>query len=235
MSRVLAKNIALVIEHSRTFRDILSQLFTSGGFEVEFCQDMAAAQELLDSRDYPYALILVAHSSVIDESAYFALSLRTQKRYAHTPLVLLTSHVDEIDKSFYAVGFTCVFHRAELGKLKSYLDNFLSRGAYSKHSENHVVIIEDDLPQQAVIKAILENHHCRCTCFVSAEAALAAVEGLDPDVIVVDFFLEGKMTGMDFITEIRVVEHPWQKNSDTCHHRAGRPRAQVRIFARWRQ
>lgn len=177
--------------------------------EVEFCDDTSDAIKNLAKSTEQYELIVVANSTINEGTEDFALHLRTQKEYAHTPLALLTSTQSEFDSRFYAVGFTQLFAKDELGKFKNYLVQFLARATFSKENENKVVIIEDDRTQQLVIQKILESKYCQCTCFESAEAALAAKSKLDPDVIVVDFFLDGRMTGMEFINECRLSEHPW--------------------------
>lgn len=207
----MVKNTALIVENTRTAQAILSDIFKKANIKAEFVNDATEALEKLNSTDSPYSLIVVSSAALNDEPEYFALSLRTAKNYAHTPLVLLTTNNSDADKSYYAVGFTQIFSRAEIGKFKTYIDQFLSRGAYSKQNENSVIIIEDDLPQQLVLKAILESHHCHCDCFTSAEEALKHAKDYDPEVIVVDFFLEGKMTGMEFINEVRRVDHPWHR------------------------
>jgi len=207
----LARNKALVIEDTKTFRAILAEIFSHTDIDVDFVDKSSEALDCLTSADTPYNLIVASSTALKDEPEYLALSLRTEKYYAHTPLVLLTNHNSEADRSYYAVGFTQIYTRAEIGKFKDYIDQFLSRGAFSKKNDNKVVIIEDDLPQQLVLKAILESNYCECYCFTSAEEALTCMEKVSPDAIVVDFFLEGKMTGMEFINEVRRLEHPWQR------------------------
>lgn len=206
----MVKHKALVIETTKTFQAIISEIFASADIEAEFAESGEVAQQILEECESPYCLIVASTSTLRKEPEYFALAMRTQKEYAHTPLVLLTTDNSEDDRLYYAVGFTQIFSRAEMGKFKSYIEQFLSRGAFSQQNDNKVIIIEDDLPQRLVIKAILESNFCECFCFDSAEDALKEAKNIKADVIVVDFFLEGKMTGMDFLHEVRRCEHPWQ-------------------------
>ncbi len=201
---------ALILENSATSKAILAEIFAGTGISTDFVADPDQAIEKLVANDIPYLLIIASSNVFNDHPEQFSLRLRIEKHYAHTPLVLLTSHHTDDDRQYYAVGYTQIYTRAEIGRFKDYVDQFSTRSAFTKQNENTVIIIEDDLPQQLVLKAILESHYCECTCFISAEEAILQSEGINPDVIVVDFFLEGKMTGMEFINEIRRSDHPWQ-------------------------
>jgi two-component system cell cycle response regulator len=204
----LSTNKALVIEKTQTFRAIMGEIFSSCSMEVEFCDSPESAMEVLSKTSQDFELIVVASGSLDEGAETFALQLRTQKDYAHTPLALLTSTHSEFDSRFYAVGFTQLFAKDEIGKFKNYLTQFLARATFSEENNNKVLLIEDDHTQQIVIRSILESKHCQCICFKSAEEALATKD-LDIDLIIVDFFLEDRMTGMEFINECRLTEHPW--------------------------
>ncbi|SMF61108.1 two-component system, cell cycle response regulator [Alteromonadaceae bacterium Bs31] len=206
----MATKKALILENSATSKAILSEIFASTGITTDFVEDPEQALQKLAESDLPYLLIVASSNIFHEHPEEFSLRLRIERNYAHTPLVLLTSHHSDADRQFYAVGYTQIYTRAEIGKFKDYVDQFSTRTAYTKQNQNTVIIIEDDLPQQLVVKAILESHYCECICFTSAEEAIEQSENLQPEVLVVDFFLEGKMTGMEFINEIRRTDHPWQ-------------------------
>jgi diguanylate cyclase (GGDEF) domain len=207
----LAINKALVVDNSKTSQAILGQIFSVNDIEVDVVGDTENAFAQLNKQDIPYSLIVVSSSLLKDEPEYFALKLRTEKNYAHTPLVLLTTRSTEFDRSYYAVGYTQIFTRTEIGKFKNYVEQVLCRSTYAKNNENKVIIIEDDLSQQLVLKAILESNFCECTCYNAAEEALKHAGDAEADVIIVDFFLNGKMTGMEFISEVRNLDHPWKR------------------------
>lgn len=208
---LVAESKALIIEDSKTSTAILADIFANSELDAEFVLNAESAQEKLLQEDIPYSLIIVSSMALLGETEYFALNLRTHAYYAHTPLVLVVTQNSEADKNYYAVGYTQIFSRTEIGKLKSYVEQFFSRGVYGKYSDNTVVIIEDDLPQRLVMAAILEDLYCECVCFSSAEEALSSAHNVSADTIIVDFFLEGKLTGMEFIHEIRQFDHVWNR------------------------
>lgn len=207
----VAKSKALIIENSKTSEAILADFFANSDLDAEFVSSAEFAQEKLLQEDIPYSLIIVSSMALRGEPDYFAHNLRNQSYYKHTPLVLIVTQNSELDKNYYAVGYTQIFSRINIGKLKTYVEQFFSRGAYGKYCDNKVVIIEDDLPQQMVMASILESLNCECVCFSSAEDALSNANDVNADILIVDFFLEGKLTGMEFIHEIRQFDHVWSR------------------------
>ena len=202
---------ALIVENSKTFQAILADIFSSAAIETDFATDANMALNQLSAPAAAYSIVIVSSASLGDDIERFAKAIRTIKTYTHIPLLLLTTDKDYSDRRLYAAGYTQIFSRTNVVEIKSYIDHFLLRDISPEQGNNKVAIIEDDLPQQLVLKAILEEGYCECRCFKSAEDILTNCESYSPDVIVVDFFLEGKMTGMEFIGIVRNAAHPWHR------------------------
>ena len=202
---------ALIVDNSKTNQAISSQLLSSAGVEFDIANNEADVWRLIKSRDRPYDLILLSRSALGRELRLFVSRLRALNNYCSVPLVLfINDKGDEQDtESLYALGFTQIFSYKEFHRLEDYVKQVQTRDTFEKRRQNKVVIIEDDLAQQLTVQAILEEKHCECFCFASAEKALVKVDEIQPHVIACDFFLEGEMTALDFVLNVRQSTHAW--------------------------
>lgn len=66
-----------------------------------------------------------------------------------------------------------------------------------------ILIIEDNSANLFLLKRILRIINCEISHFSHAEQALNALSTINPDLILTDIQLAGKLTGLDFIREVR--------------------------------
>lgn len=203
---------ALIINASKTIQAISTQLLESVGISFDHAENEADVWGLIKGRDRPYDVILVSISALGRELRLFVTRLRALRDYASVPLILLINErgEDHDIEALYAIGFTQIFSRREFDRLQTYIEQAQKRDTFEKARQNKVVIIEDDLAQQLTVQAILEEKYCECFCFFSAEEALAQADQIEPHVVACDFFLEGKMTALDFVLAVKTPEHPWR-------------------------
>jgi two-component system cell cycle response regulator len=204
---------ALILDGSKTNQVIGSRLLKDLNIDADTASDEADAWRLIKARERPFDLILVARSVLEGERASFVSRLRASPYYSSVPLILLVGDkTDEREVEYlYGAGFTQIFSRTEYNLLQDYIKQSQGRNTFEKDRNNKVIIIEDDLSQQLMVQSILEENHCECFCFSSAEEALSHAADIQPHVITCDFFLEGNMTGMDLILLIQHDDHPWYR------------------------
>ena len=200
----------LVVDENTEDQEYLKSYFPDSAFKVDWMTNANSALDWLNEGKESYTLIVASSTTLGDEPEAFSLSLRTHDRYVHTPLILITPENTLGYATYYAVGFTQVYSKLEMGLFKEYIDQRLQQKEFIERHSHHVLLIEDDRSQQLVFHAILEKNQCTISSYTSAEEALEQTE-LAPDVILVDFFLAGKMTGMEFITQVKRPFHPWFK------------------------
>ncbi len=203
---------ALIIDASKTTQAISGSLLSAVGIDFDSASSETDVWKLIKDRESPYDLILVSRASLGRELRIFVSRLRALRGYSSVPLILLINDKGEDHdiESLYTIGFTQIFSRKEFDRLKDYIEQAQARDTFEKARQNKVVIIEDDLAQQLTVQAILEENHCECFCFNSAEDALEQAETIQPHVITCDFFLEGKMTALDLVLQVKHAEHPWR-------------------------
>lgn len=202
---------ALIVDSSKLTQAITSSFLNDLGIEFDIAESEQYVWQFIKDRKKPYDLVLVSRASLGRDLKLFVSRFRALGKYSSTPLILLLNdrETDDYLESLYANGFTQIFTRKEFHSLKEYIEQSQSRNTFEKARQNKVIIIEDDLAQQLTVQAILEENFCECFCFKSAEDALAQIGTIEPSVITCDFFLEGKMTALDFVCHVKQVDHPW--------------------------
>lgn len=77
----------------------------------------------------------------------------------------------------------------------------------TRFSGKRVLLLEDDALVASALVSLLESLDAKVTHFHTAEDALSLHDILDAELFIVDYALEGKMTGLEFLTNIQL-KHP---------------------------
>ncbi|MFT6387001.1 MAG: two-component system cell cycle response regulator [Cellvibrionaceae bacterium] len=202
---------AVIIDGSPASASISSGILTAAKVGFDTVRSEEELWPLVIGKQKHYDFILVSRPSISQSIYSFVSRVRALSNCASIPIVLLVSDIhDGVDiRAYYSMGFTQVYGRKQLDLLESYIEELYNRDTFERNWKNKVVVIEDDRSQQMVVKTILEERHCEVLCFFSVEEALAQADNINPDIIVSDFYLEGKMTAFDFIIHVRQPGHPW--------------------------
>lgn len=205
---------ALIITSSKEMQSALIGLLCKLDVIGEIATSEEQAWSLLEIHNQRFDMVILGHAALESAASDFVSRLRSLQNFASVPIVLLVENdlPEARLESLYEAGFTQIFRENEYGHLVSgYIRQIQERNTFKQSFSNQILIIEDDLTQQLTIQSILEEHNCECYVFCSAEDALAQVRALNPHVIATDFFLEGQMTALDFIMQIRYKGHKWSQ------------------------
>lgn len=200
----------LIVHRSKTIHSIFEQLLSNLGVEGDTVSSEDEIWPLMKQQQDPYFMVLVSRQSVGKDIDVFVRRFRSIMGYEATPLILLVNNKStHQDAEFYHSGFTRVFSVEDFVSLETYVEQSLKRHQAEYIHQKQVLVIEDDLSQQVLLQAVLEQASCQVICFKSAEEALEASDEVSPQVIICDFFLQGNMTALDFIPKIKQADHPW--------------------------
>lgn len=200
----------LIVHRSKTIHSIFDQLLSNLGVEGDTVSTEDEIWPLIKQQKTPYFMLLVSRQSLGKEPDVFVKRLRSILGYEATPLILLVNNKgSHQETAFYHSGFTRLFAVEDFASLESYVEQSLRRHNAEYIHQKQVLVIEDDLSQQVLLQAVLEQASCEVVCFKSAEEALNAVNEASPQLIICDFFLQGNMTALDFIPQIKQADHPW--------------------------
>jgi two-component system cell cycle response regulator len=130
--------------------------------------------------------------------------IRTTPKTKDIPVILLTSN--KIDNSFdyaYDSGVTEIYNRSDINELSK----DLKRSIQTKKNEINarVLFIEDSKTVATMMKRQMESMKITVEHFLSASEALEKFKesSLEFDIIITDLLVEGELSGMGFIREIR--------------------------------
>jgi len=200
---------ALTITNSLSTRTIINYLLTDSEICVDELQSTEKVIQYISDKDFIYDIIVISHSCLTEDSKSIISEIRSKNNYMSIPIVLIIGNKKCDLEELYNNGITQIFSLEEFDNLGIYIKQIQNRNTFEKGWHNKAIIIEDDLSQQAFVKFILENNNFECFCYLSAEEALIEKNIIDPDIILCDFYLKEKMTGLDMVLEIRQHSHPW--------------------------
>jgi two-component system cell cycle response regulator len=116
---------------------------------------------------------------------------------------MLTSSQDMISEQALNLGVTECFSKSEPGVFEDYVNQWVANST-SKLSAN-VLLIEDSALQAAQIEKTLSALGLTTTRSSNGEASLSLIAKRSFDLVLVDYILEGTMTGLNVIRLIRAL------------------------------
>jgi len=187
------RGTVLVIDDDFTMRDALSRVLTQEGFWVAVADSGAEGLELARSL-HPNVITLDILMPGIDGWEVLR-QLKADATLKAIPVVLL-SILDGRDKGL-ALGATAILQKpVERSTLVALLSLHCDQDAA------RVLVVEDDLPTREGLRRALEQEGCRVTAAEGGEEALQALQGENPDLILLDLLMPG-MDGFQFIAKLQ--------------------------------
>jgi diguanylate cyclase (GGDEF)-like protein/PAS domain S-box-containing protein len=194
----------LIVDSSRIFHQIVSNLFNGSDLTPVIVDNAAAALEAIKKQRFE--LICSAYQLPDITGVELCQKFRTQPLTDTTPFVLITStEGEQVSRSAMAAGITEVFHRDDLESLLMFIRRLLQ---LHNPIDAHVLLVEDSASQRAVYTAMLQSCGLRVSAFSDAHDALAAFKDAHFDVVITDIVLEGTMSGIGLVNAIRRTPGP---------------------------
>jgi signal transduction histidine kinase/CheY-like chemotaxis protein len=184
----------LVIDDEETVRDLMRRFLTREGLEVVTAKDgaegLALAQKLK-----PALITLDVLMPGLDGWSVLK-ALKADRRLADVPVVMLTI-LDEKNKG-YALGADEYLSKpVNRKRLREVLARY--RAA---QPPRRVLVVEDDLDTRSWLRRMLEKDGWQVSAAENGRAALAALSGTQPDLVLLDLIMP-EMDGFEFLDELR--------------------------------
>ncbi len=190
----------LIIENSRLFRDLLTELMESHDFNIASCS--TGAEALAISRQRSFNLICIAYHLPDSSGEILCQQLRSNPLLKNTRIILFTAEDNaELLNGALLAGATDIYNKNEFAKFQTYVERFAN--LVNQSLVGNVLLIEDSSSQQHWIKAQLESAGLYVEAFYSAEEAMEAFNQNKFDIVVTDMVLAGKMSGLNLVRTIR--------------------------------
>ena len=196
----------LLVEPNRTFQQIILNSLASLTQDVDVVA--TAEQARVSYADAKYSLLVIARQLPDQNGEELVQQFRQQSGTSRIPVVLLTSEKNtQITNQALASGVTEVFQRDELEKLLDYLIKLCKEHSANSDMEGHILLVEDTMTMAQIMMAYLGKMGLSYEHCTTGEEAVELYNKHDFDLVMTDFMLEGQMTGLHVLREIRAHEN----------------------------
>ncbi|MDH5614781.1 MAG: response regulator, partial [Gammaproteobacteria bacterium] len=190
----------LVIEPSRMFQQLLSQMVTVSGANCFTASSGSEGINLAQQKVFDF-IFIARHIDDID-SVDFIKKLRSMKRYKKTPIVMITSdsHKDNRDTLFRS-GVTEILSKDNMEAVERGINNLINTAQQGISAK--VLYIEDSKSIGQMTMGIMDNAGMDVDWFDNGEEAIEKFNNNDYDIVVTDIELAGKMTGFGVVSAVK--------------------------------
>ncbi len=189
----------LVVDRVKLFQNIIASTLQGTGIEYAFAETGASAIHVLERDRFE----IICVSMYLDDMNAIQLTkaIRQIKKYAYTPIVLLTSEESSsITQNAMKSGIIDIFEKKDVEQLVNFIRRF---GLQNYRISGRVLYIEDTLSQQLFVTEMLERRGLKVDSYTSGEDAFSAFIKHDYDIVLTDIVLDGAMSGVTLANKIR--------------------------------
>lgn len=193
---------AIVIEPSRLYRQMLSQIFQENEIVVQCFEKAKTALAALDKDTID--IICIARQLPDMDSLVLCNQLRGSDNTRLKPILMITSEAAPSSiQEILQAGVTEVFRRTELNQLAVYIAEYAQQDWRKKRRHGHILYVEESESLALLTATFLRSlgykvEHCR-----NGETALELFMQSKFDLVLTDLMLENKLTGLMLIRELR--------------------------------
>ena len=192
---------ALIVEPSRMIRNVLSSLFAKNNVaSVAVETAMEALAALAAERvDFLCFSMQLGDMTGIE----FFEQAKAQGLIGKHPSVMLTSSQESVTALAVSKGVTECFRKDERAVFEAYVERWAASA--SANLSGRVLLIEDSNVQAVFLEKLLSALGLTITRIANGEDALATISAQRFDLVLVDYMLEGALTGLSVIRSVRAM------------------------------
>ncbi|OZG75280.1 diguanylate cyclase response regulator [Hahella sp. CCB-MM4] len=193
---------ALVVESSRLYHKVLSNMLVAYDFEVYIHESGKSAIDNVEKQSYD--VICVSMHLPDMTGIDFTETVRGGQRNADTPILIVTSesNSDMLSRALSA-GATDIIPKDALTRLEERLHSLIPLGPFRYNVSGRALYLEDSLTIAKAMDTKLNRLGLDMDHAFSIADALELLERQSYDLIMTDIVLEHNETGIDFIKKIR--------------------------------
>lgn len=200
----MPKFTAGILLHSRTQVKVLSQVLLN--FDVA-SEDKNSVDDLmvsLSAKDHP-ELIFISKEMAIEAKLTPTEFISKLRGVFQGPILLISTDEDVQNIEYYVnSGVTDVFSLRDLEQLENFIANFVSyQGSVANVSGAKVLLVEDSKSVRVMIETLFSQHDIEVFYVPTGREALTVLHFEQIDLVITDYMLEGDMTGLSLIRNIR--------------------------------
>ena len=193
---------ALIVEPSRMIRNVLVSLFSKNNVSAIAVETATEALAALEAERVDF-LCFSMQLSDMTGTDFFVLAKQRGLIGKH-PSVMLTTSQESVTTNAISLGVTECFFKNE----PSVFEDYVKRWAESSSAKlsGDVLLVEDSKSQAAYLEKLLVALGLKVSIVATGEACLQIIVQRKFDLVLVDYMLEGALTGLGVIRAIRAIE-----------------------------
>ena len=195
---------ALVIEPTKLYGQLLTEILSDLGIEVFIAVNGKSALSLITKQNFDLACISLYLPD--DSGINLCEKIRQISSMKHIPIVMLTSEQDkETLTQGMGAGITEILQKSNAHLLCTGITRFVKHIFDNELLSGHVLYIDDNQTSADIITNLLSEVGLDVTHERSAENAfyLLKTNSSNFDLVLTDLVLEGCMTGIALLSQIR--------------------------------
>lgn len=190
----------LCVDNSRLFHAVFDEISAKNNFITDSFSSAKEALNLL--REQQYDLVCASYHLSDMTGDMFCQQVRAIPNSLNITIVLFTAEEDkDLLKKALLAGATDIFSKEHFEQFETYLQR-LSESFYHTNV-GQILLIDDSQSQLQWLEALLTKHGWEVKSFLNAEQAMASFVDNEYDLVVTDIVLEGAMSGLSLVREIR--------------------------------
>jgi len=190
----------LCVDSSRLFQAVVNEISDKNGFFTKFA--ISGKDALVEMENQDYDLVCAAYHLSDMAGDKLCQKIREIPEHLHTKIILFTAEEDKslLNKAWLA-GATDIFSKYEFKQFETYLKRFSQN--ISNKNIGQILFIEDSPSQMKWIESLLTTKGWEVDSFSNAVDAMDSFSKNEYDLVVTDIVLEGTMSGLSLVREIR--------------------------------
>lgn len=194
---------AYILASSKTINAVLGQVLGDFHIQSEILSDAYQLEQAVKDKEPDLIFVAkeMAAATELEPLEYFC-QLRA---HFHGPIIMISGDQDiEYIESYVSAGVTDVFSLAEFSQIENFISNFVSyRNTINDTKQAKVLLVEDSRSIMSLVTLLFEQNNIEVLTVPTGREALTVLHFEQVDLVITDFMLEGDMTGLSLIRNIR--------------------------------
>jgi len=194
---------ALIVESTRYYSDLLSTILSDIGVN---CDVFTSGKEALASSVKPeYVFIIV--SRYLDDVGGELFLHRYREKYQLRDALTIMMSSDDVSKLMMdanQAGFKLVFDKKDINSLHTFLIRVVNNRTLDLRA--NILYVEDNKASAELTMTLLKSYEANVDHVTNVAEAEAKFIEKSYDLVITDFYLQGKETGNDIIQLVRSID-----------------------------
>jgi len=196
-------NAAIMLE-SKTLKAMLQRVMDEYNFTTQVHKDGSQLLASISSTYHP-DIVFISKESVKKVGLNLTDFMSELRENFNGPVLLISTEQDiKHIEHYVSSGVTDVFAPSEFIQIDSFVSNFVSfKKATTSDDKAKVLLVEDSKLVTSLISELFEQNNIEVMFIPTAREALTVLHFEQVDLVITDYMLEGDMTGLSLIRNIR--------------------------------